>query len=380
MSRSTNVDILLRASPLRVDAREEKRANPNAMQREGVLVAVDLTGGIDVAREYVFPTCPQEPGMRESVSMWVSDDGGELGLPRVGIEAIAPDWDAHVVHVHVAFPDGRVYKVPHELGKTVPTEGPDGRHSVFGAGPLEFRCVEAFRLWTASFEGTAIETTTQAQIAGNQDGPRVDLEFYIEASMAAPAWAQGGLSAEAAALIESSEEARIVEGRYEQLFRAKGTLRVGGSEYNFTGSGTRVRRRATRPLHVFRGNILQSALFPSGRGFGCIVHAPRQDGIPAYNEGYLFNGDGPLIPARVVEAPWMTRLTPTGDNATVALESRLGVTVIEGQTILSTFDLARFPSMPNFPVIYEGGARYSWDGEQTYGLIENTIRPDQLRP
>jgi hypothetical protein len=340
----------------------------------GVAVAVDLTGGLDASSEYFFPACPTEVGMRESLSMWISDDRGELGIPRVGIEAMSPHWDSHVVQLNIAFPDGRVYRV-REQGKAVAAEGPDGTPSVLGAGPLAFRCMEPFRLWTATFEGTAIETSTEAQIAGRRnEGRPVDVEFHIEATMAVPAWAQGGLSTEAAALIESSDEARIVQGRYEQLFRAKGALRIKDEEYHFNGTGTRVRRRGIRPLHVFRGNILQSALFPSGRAFACIVHAPRTDGIPAYNEGYLFEGDGSLIPARVVEAPWMTRLKPVGEDMTVVFESHLGTTKIEGETVLSTFDLSRRPWLgPNFPVLYQGGVRYSWDGEETYGMIENTI-------
>jgi hypothetical protein len=33
----------------------------------------------------------------------------------------------------------------------------------------------------------------------------------------------------------------------------------------------------------------QSALFPSGRGFGDLAYPPRPDGSPSYNEGYLFH-------------------------------------------------------------------------------------------
>jgi hypothetical protein len=339
-------------------------------------VAVDLTGGLDVAREYVYASCPPEPGIKESVSMWISDDRGELGIPQVALEGMSPDWDSRVAKLTVGFPDGRLYRL-REPGKPVPTEGPDGTSSVWGAGPLVFRCVEPFRRWTADFDGAAVETSTDAMKAadGASTGPRVDVEFHVECTMAAPAWEQGGLSAEMAALIQSSEEANIVDGRYEQLFRAEGTLKVRGTEHSFTGSGTRVRRRGVRPLHVFRGNILQSALFPSGRGFGCIVHAPRTDGIEAYNEGYLFEGDGELVPARVVKAPWMTEVKPIGNDVTVVLESRLGTTTIEGLTILSTCDLSGRPWIgPNFPkLICQAGVRYTWDGEVTYGMIENCI-------
>ena len=66
-----------------------------------------------------------------------------------------------------------------------------------------------------------------------------------------------------------------------------------------------------RKLAGFWGHCWQSALFPSGRAFGYIAYPPRPDGQPTFNEGYLFDGDGGLIPARVVEAPWLTQAAAT---------------------------------------------------------------------
>ena len=42
---------------------------------------IDLTGGIDPSREYVFAERPDNPEMRDSVSFWTVDDHGESGLP-----------------------------------------------------------------------------------------------------------------------------------------------------------------------------------------------------------------------------------------------------------------------------------------------------------
>ena len=137
-------------------------------------MGIDLTGGLDADREYVFAECPDIPEMREAVNMWVSDDRGVLGLPRFAVEAVAPQWDTHDLQVNIAFPDGRVYRL-REPGPRHDAIGPDGLPTVLGAGPLEFCCVEPFRVWTASFSGTATETSTDALIAGNGDGPRVDI-------------------------------------------------------------------------------------------------------------------------------------------------------------------------------------------------------------
>jgi hypothetical protein len=230
------------------------------------------------------------------------------------------------------------------------------------------------------YAGDAVETTTAALIAGKADGPRVPLEFVVEAQMAVPPWIQGQMSADAADKLQTSVEGGFMGGpRYEQLFRATGSLRVAGEHYEFTGTGLRIRRQGIRKLEGFWGHCWQSALFPSGRGFGYIAYPPRPDGTPSYNEGYLFTGDGPLIPARVVQAPWLGRIQDVGEDVAVVFESEeLGRVRIEGETVVSTFDLTLRAEMPDFPGLYQGGARYRWDGEETYGMIERSSPMDQL--
>ena len=209
-------------------------------------MAIDLTGGLDGSREHVFAQRPDNPEMRDSVSMWISDDRGELGIPRVGIEAVAAAWETHSLQLNVAFPDGRVYRA-RDSGKTLSPLDDDGLPAILGAGPLAFRCVEPFRTWTATFRGMAVRTATTALIAGHGDGTRAELEFRVTATMAAPPWIQGSLLAEAAERLESSVEGDLMGGpRYEQLFRARGTLRVGADEHAFTGTGLRIRRQVVR--------------------------------------------------------------------------------------------------------------------------------------
>ncbi len=340
-------------------------------------MSTDLTGGLAATRDHVFAERPDNPEMRDSVSMWISDDQGALGLPRVGIEAVASDWDTHGLQVNVAFPDGRVYR----LRESGPSHSPlddQGRPTILGAGPLAFQCVEPFRTWTVAFRGTAVASSTGALIAGQADGPPVELEFHVEGTMAAPPWIQGSLIPEAGERLASSVEGGLMGGaRYEQLFRARGTLRVGAEEHTFTGSGLRIRRQGVRDLGGFWGHCWQSALFPSGRAFGYIAYPPRPDGAPTFNEGYLFTGDGPLIPARVVEAPWLAKLQPSGEDVSVVFESELGRTRIEGETVVSTFDTFK-PEMPDFPVLYQGGIRYRWDGEETYGMLERSSLRDKI--
>src|SRR5258708_38976305 len=101
-------------------------------------MAIALTGGIDPAREHVFAERPGNPAMRDSASFWVFGDRGEVGLPRVGIEAAAENWEAHGIQVNVAFPDGRAFRLRQD-GKTWPAEGPEGRPPAPGPGAHRLR-------------------------------------------------------------------------------------------------------------------------------------------------------------------------------------------------------------------------------------------------
>jgi hypothetical protein len=238
-------------------------------------MAIDLTGGIDPAREYMFAERPTDPEMRDSVSFWVFDDRGRVGLPRIGVEAVASNWEQHSIQVNVALPDGRVFRLRDE-GSSWPVEGADGKPSVLGAGPLGFECVKPFDAWTMTFDGKAVQTTSADLAAGRKDGPLVDLRFDVEATLAVPPWVQGALQADAASALETSVEGDLMGGdRYEQLFRATGSVRVAGEEHPFSGSGLRIRRQGVRRLEEFWGHCWQSALFGSGRAFGYIAYPPR---------------------------------------------------------------------------------------------------------
>jgi hypothetical protein len=70
-------------------------------------MAIDLTGGMDASKDEFFAKRPDDPDFRESASFWVSDDKGEIGLPRIGIEAVASEWDQRGLQLNLGFADGR---------------------------------------------------------------------------------------------------------------------------------------------------------------------------------------------------------------------------------------------------------------------------------
>ena len=351
-------------------------------------MAVDLTGGINPSREYMLARRPQDPEMRDSVSFWVVDDRGEIGLPRIGIEAVGANWDAHDIQMNVAFPDGRVYRLRGN-GPSLPARGPDGRASVLGAGGLAFRCIEPFETWTMSYDGPAVQTSSADLIDGKKDGPSADIGFHVEAKMAVPPWVQGALRPDADAQLKTTAVGAIMGGpRYEQLFTATGEFHAAGEQLEFTGSGLRIRRTGVRKLTGFWGHCWQSAIFPGGRAFGYIAYPPRPDGQPTFNEGYLFTGDGGLIAARAVQAPWLTRLQSVGEDVSLVLETADGTVEIAGQTVFSTHDIhhnddmysmhALKQEMASFPALQQAGVRYTWDGEEAYGMLERSNPLDKI--
>jgi hypothetical protein len=344
-------------------------------------MGVDLTGGLGDEREFVFPAQPEDPEMRESVNAWIWDSGTEVGMPRIGVEAVADQWDTHDVQVNIATGDGRVLNV-FAAGEVHDPRGADGEPRVLGAGPLSFELVEPFRHWRMRLDGLAVERTVEDQIAGKRPGgePSVPVRIEVDLTSAVPPWENGALLAEAKRVLDEQDEGALMGGpRFEQLARATGTARIGDAEHRIDGGALRVRRQGVRRLGTFRGHAWQSALFPSGRGFGYIVYPPRDDGLPTYNEGYLFDADGGLVPAWVVDAPWLRRLQPTGEDVSVVLETASGTTRIEAESALSTFHvMGGVGSNPAYPVLQQAIARFTWDGETANGMMERSMPADRI--
>lgn len=348
------------------------------------------TGGLDPQIDYMFPTKPEDPEMRESASIWLFEENGRFGFPRIGIEAQGAVWETHRYDCNFAFADGRVLRES-TRGPTLSPTGADGKASVLGAGALQFRCVEPFRKWVVSYDGAAFDGRVEEQIRSEfavyADGDRnkglagrarPPVAFEVELEMVTPAWVADYREDKLASM---SEKERIDAGlmgfgwRIEHLFRGQGVLKLDGETHEFKALGSRIHRQSVRPMGEFRGHCWQSAVFPDGRAFGYIAYPPRADGS-TYNEGYIYQ-DGKMYPARASKIPFLRNITPSGDDVSLELESALGVTRIEGATTLSTFHMGNpgVNSLNN----QQSGVRYTWDGLTTYGMIERSSPGDQTR-
>jgi len=336
-----------------------------------------LSAGLDPGFEWFVAQRPDNPQMRDSATLWIMDETGSLAFPRVTFDAIGETWATPWVQLNFVDHTGRTLRLwsrqPGSAGQF-----DHGRSAIRGAGPLRFECIEPFRRWSIAFDGQALESTTAAQREAKRDGAAVDLAFEFEAEMAAPPWLMGGMTAEAAREMKAGDAGALMGGlRYEQLCRIKGWVRVDGDTRPIKGTGMRVRRQGVRNMGAALGHCQHSALFPSGRAFGAIVMAPGPEGPEAFNEAFVFDGRGRQTAARVVRAPWMTRLVDNGDDASVVLDSAEGTIRIEGEVLSSLFDHHHF-EMAASSVLHQGTARYTWDGEETIGLIERCTLKDKL--
>ncbi len=330
-----------------------------------------MMGGLTPEHDLVFPQCPADPEMRESTSMWLYDDSGRFGLPRIGIEAEASSWDNRRVQGNFAFAGGRILNGA-GMGAAHSPFGSDGRPTVLGAGPLSCRCIEPFRKWHINWDGAAVDGTVDQQIAKTLDPDRrVLVQFDLELTMAAPAWVQDNSAEKVAKLPEADAIAAGNMGigwRFEQLLRAKGTLAVDGATHPFTGTGLRIKRQSVRPMAGFAGHCWQSAIFPDGRGFGYIAYPKREDGYQ-FNEAFVWQ-DGKMHEARATKVPWLRRIVGEGDDCSLELESELGTTRIAAVTALNTFRVGN-PDIGGLN-LHQGGAQYTWDGQSAYGMIERS--------
>ncbi|MDE2403811.1 MAG: hypothetical protein KGM17_03730 [Sphingomonadales bacterium] len=336
-------------------------------------MAIDLTGGQPLTRDFVFPAQPG-PDVRDAANFWLEEENGAFAM-RIGIEGWADHWHAHDIWLDVAFADGCVFHA-RESGTPPSPIDAAGNPTILGAGPVRLQCIEPFALWRATMDPHAVARTTATQlIDGNlppADAPRQQVSFDIAFRPAAPPLVSGTLTAESRELM-AGEQGSFISPRFEQLCRAEGWLAIDGERIAFKGQALRIKRQGVRKYEGFWGHCWQSALFPSGKAFGVNTFPPRDDGAPNFNEGFVFTGDGALKPAKAVSSPWLRRFLTHGEPVPLVLETEDGERHhIDGTTFIACRSVGPSILPPSFPLIQQAHATYTWDGERATGMIERS--------
>jgi hypothetical protein len=340
-------------------------------------MAIDLSGGLPVERDYVFAERPG-PEVRDAANIWLEEENAAFAM-RIGVEAVAEEWDGHEIWLDIAFPDGRVIS-SRDRFRSLPPIGPEGKPTILGSGPLALRCVEPFKHWKATFTQHPVTELTAEQLIADvfpEAPPLRSVAFDIDLFPAAPPLISGSLTADSRTLM-SGEQGSFISPRFEQLCRAQGVLEIDGEKRAFKGQALRIKRQGVRKFEGFWGHCWMSALFPSGRAFGVNVFPPRADGQPSFNEGFVFDGDGPLKPARAVQIPWMRRLLTGGESVPLVLQTEDGPVAIEGVTFINCRSRGHSVLPASFPIVQQAHARYRWDGEEACGMIERSTLPAEM--
>lgn len=337
----------------------------------------DFTGGLAPEKDLVFPSQPTDPEMRESTSVWLYEENGAFGFPRMGIEAEASSWDNRRLQAAFTFPDGRALNGA-ALGAAPSAIDEHGKPTIIGAGPLRFRCIEPFRRWTMTFDGTALDGTVDEQIKGTygKRGSKA-IKLHVDMTMVTPAWVQEYKIDDSMSQVERDNAAAMGLGyRFEHHLRAVGTYEIDGRSYQFKGVGTRIHRQSVRRLDGFYGHCWLSAVFPDGSAFGSLAYPPREgsNGELSYNDAVIYK-DGRLHKAHIVKAPFLRRIIPSGNELVLELESELGRTVIEGTTALNTFRIGN-PDVGGLN-LHQGGALFRWGDQKAYGMVERSTHESQ---
>lgn len=336
---------------------------------------MDLSGGLPVEREYFFDEKPG-PEVRDAANVWFEEENGEVAM-RIGIEHVAEEWDSPELWLDIAFPDGRVIS-----GREHGASGPDGQPRQKRCGPLQYTCVEPFKHWKITFDPHEVrELTAQQLIDENLPAapPMPEVAFELDYYPAVPPLISGTLTAASREMM-SGEQGTFISPRYEQLCRAKGWLSVGGERREMSGQLLRIKRQGVRKFDGFFGHCWMSALFPSGKGFGVNTFPPR-DGKESFNEGFIFDGSGELIPARAVEIPWMRELLVSGEPVKLVLETDAGRReTIEGTTYINCRSVGGGDYLPDkWPIIQQAHAHYTWGDEKATGMIERSTFASEMK-
>ena len=337
---------------------------------------MDVSGGLSAVDDLPILDPARDLDAGENHAFWCFDRAGDYALLNCHVQAGGvpgqpwPSWDVRRVGFGITAPADRLYiDWAVEPGTTSDT---------LRTGGWTFRCVEPMRRWTASYHGTPVATTTTEHRRGVNDltGERVPIDIELELAMAMPPWIQGSFAEH----LSGRDTALTFIGvpRFEQLYHAVGSITIDGARHALEATGLRTHRYGPRSLVRMRGHSWLTALFPSGRAFGCMKFPDPDNGGELFREAWVSGPDG-LVGARLIDAPWLSGLDCTGETWSVQLVAPDGPCEIRGETVAVSYSMGLGVNhAPGSYVLAHAMGRFEWDGETTYGLIERSAPIEEL--
>lgn len=325
---------------------------------------------LDPAAEFPLPSCPDVPFWAENMLFTPYDPTRNIGM-WLHLGTVPGTWEMWEDQVIITLPDDGGVLTMWAYHRTDPARKPAGAN-------LRFECLEPYRRWRITFDGFCLHTPFE-QIATSvvHDGDKIPARVELDIDMATPIW-----DAHTAAEVETGQgamaEQQWASEHYEQLYRARGTVRWGDHEVDFDGAGWRDHSRGPRTgasMSNWRGHVIAGCLYPeSGRAWGLSRYwAP--DGSITLEGGYVVES-GVLRHTRVAEIPSLGTLQVAGEKLPFALDwdgGRLDVTAVTKTGAFCTF-AAGLPYG-----VADPGRAYAlhwgtceWDGEQGTFYVERT--------
>ncbi|MET0983852.1 MAG: hypothetical protein ABW034_00455 [Steroidobacteraceae bacterium] len=164
-----------------------------------------------------------------------------------------------------------------------------------GAGPLQARCIDPFRLWTVDFEGAAFSTTRRIlthEIV--RDGPAELVRFHMVFEAAGPFHTLTPGK-------ELTTGMTVASFHSSQVMHMRGTAAYRGKRISLNGVGVRDHSDGPRDYGPVYGDMWCHALFPSGK----VLHLQEVSfENHLYQSGYIFRGDGsPMEMIELLDVP-----------------------------------------------------------------------------
>lgn len=340
----------------------------------------DLSSGLKKHREGTITAPPKQPFWSENLLFALYDPECDLGL-WLHLGTVPSDWELWEDRVLLMLPGEQGVGAMSGYHRTPEPMRPS-------ASCLAFECLEPYRRWRVTFDGF-FQRASHAQMAegrvrhGHQRRLRIDLE--VECATAV--WDAHRAAERAGAQGAASGQGWAKE-HYEQLVRAAGRVTLEETEFDFNGSGWRNHSCGPRgggSGAPWGGHVIQTCLFPSGRGLG-LSRYWTPDGVVTLEGAYVVDQRGVPNPAEVVAAARLTSLELTGETLPVELRWQGGELRLRGETHRSLWasmahDLALGADLSGPGFIYAlNFGTVTWDGETGWMYSERSAMLNRPAP